>query len=98
MGSPSNTEVSLYRNGQNVHAADYTELLSCYNMRWLWARWQNGVIEFGKGQNFDETILSWTDTEPLSILAVSLSNNEPDPAEWQLSEDQGRRTIFCPYS
>lgn len=66
------------------------EVLSEHEYRTFWITWTDSVIAVGRGYNLTDTIVTWTDPEPVSNQKfVSFSAWDKSPAHFEIFKSQG---------
>jgi hypothetical protein len=82
--------VQLLRNGIAVGRGSITAVSQCVHRTNLWVSWKDGVIQFGKGNVIGQQVgLTWKDSDPIPVSAVSLSGGPTQPATWYIDEAEG---------
>ena len=100
-GASDNTKGELYKNVagsfQQVQSSDWDSFLMCDTVKLFWIAAETREdgslgLEAGEGRLLhNNTILKYTDPEPMSVLAVSLSSSRTTQgtADWEFAEDSG---------
>ena len=94
IGAESNTKTSLYRETSTsvIHSENTPDVLDCLESRTFWISWENGQIDVREESLAGNSLLSWTDTNPLEVHMMALSSGPgSEGAEWIYSINAGRR-------
>ena len=92
-GGWSNTK-SVIRDGKQgaeKFSAETPNILSCNESRAFWLSWAGGNIEMGTGDvpGGSVSILSWQDSTPRPVNAISVTSGWGAAATWQLELQPG---------
>ena len=93
IGAESNTKTSLYRETSTsvIHSENTPDVLDCLESRTFWISWENGQIDVREESLAGNSLLSWTDTNPLEVHMMALSSGSgSEGAEWTYSTSAGR--------
>ena len=93
IGAESNTKTSLYRETSTsvIHSENTPDVLDCLESRTFWISWENGHIDVREESLAGNSLLTWTDTNPLEVHMMALSSGPgSEGAEWIYSINAGR--------